>query len=152
MFGDRLADYVDHGGNVVLCLWSNNYGWGNSPAGRFTTYHPFALQGYRTLPIQCDTVDICMKYHPIVRDMNPLEYTARYTIQGDVQKGRRVDIEVVGKWTNAKTNMIGIRYDKRGLIISIGCVCSESYMKGDIYPLLKNVVRYRKYRGRGKKH
>jgi hypothetical protein len=148
VFGNRLADYVDGGGNVVLCMFSNTNSIGTHPAGRFTTYHPFKLQGCRKIPSSGDTVDICMKNHPIMKNVNTLEYNDRHTIEGDIQEGRGVDIEVVGKWENDGGNMIGIRYDKKGLIISIGCICSDKYMKGDLYPLLKNAVRYRKYRGK----
>jgi hypothetical protein len=147
ILGDKLADYVDRGGNVVLCMFSNTSSGDKYPAGRFTSYHPFKLDRDRYIS-RNDTVDICMKNHPMMKNVNTLKYIDRPTIQGDIQEGRRVDIEVVGKWKKDGGNMIGIRYDKRGLIVSIGCVCSDMYTKGDIYPLLKNVVRYRKYRGK----
>ena len=117
----------------------------NHPAGRFESYHPFKLQGYRELPSSNDTVDICMKDHPIMNNINTLQYTGTSTIVGDIQEGEGVDIEVVGKWKEAGGNMIGIRYNKKGLIVSIGCWCSGDYMQGDHFELLKNAVRYRKY-------
>ena len=110
---------MDRGGNVVLCMGSNTTSeCGNHPVGRFTSYHPFILQGYRDLRSE-DTVDICMKNHPVMTNVNTFQYEITYTIQGDIQVGRRVDIEVVGKWKEDGGNMIGMRYDKRGLIISI---------------------------------
>ena len=148
--GDRLADYVDRGGNVVLCMMSNvsNDNMNSYPTGRFTSYHPFILHEYTRLASK-DTVDMCLNNHPIMRNVKTLgQKHHAFTIKGDIQKGRRVDIEVVGKWKMDGGNMIGIRYDKRGLIVSIGCICDNQYMIGDIYQLLKNAVRYRKYGGR----
>ena len=140
VLGDKLADYVDNGGNVVLCM-NSNISSVNHPAGRFESYHPFKLQACRSLPSRNDKVDICMKDHPIMNNINTLQYTnTTYTIVGDIQGG---DIEVVGKWKSGG-NMIGIRYDKKGMIVSIGCEFGK-YMKGDMNELLRNAVRYRKY-------
>ena len=156
--GKMLADYVDDGGNVVLCMWSNVNNW-NHPAGRFTSYHPFLLQGKRSLEIEggkfdkigqtlvpkkdpYDSVNICMRDHPIMKNVNTLVYDGNsVTIRGEGIQG---DTEVVGRWQRDGGDMIGVRYDKKGIIISIGCVCGV-LTKGDIYELLRNAVRYRKY-------
>ena len=139
ILGDMLADYVDNGGNVVLCIGSNTNSNGKHPAGRFTSYHPFILQERRRI-LTFDTVDICMRDHPIMNNVNT--FNSIYTIRGEGIQG---DTVVVGKWKKDRGNMIGVRYDKKGIIISIGCFCTDDYMKGDIYELLRNAVRYRKY-------
>ena len=65
------------------------------------------------------------------------------TIDGE---GRQGDTEVLGKWKKDGGNIIGVRYDKKGMIISIGFCFDEECIEGDPYELLKNAVRYRKHK------
>ena len=151
VLGDKLADFVDKGGNVVVCMMSNVDNGVNYPTGRFTDYHPFKLEGFRYLPSLGDTVDICLENHPMMEGVSKLEYQSKLAIEGALHKRKRAGVEVVGKWKEDKGNVIGIRYDKKGLVVSIGCVCTDRWMKGDAYQLLKNAVRYRKHGGKKNK-
>ena len=87
-----------------------------------------------------------MKDHPMIKNINRLEpYNFSSVVEGNLQEGKRVDIEVVGKWRVDGRNMMGIRYDKKGLIVTIGSFAGEKQLSGDLYQLLRNAVRYRKY-------
>ena len=144
ILGDMLADYVDGGGNVVLCAGSNmktdpcKY-----PEGRFTTYHPFELRAPRKLEKGGDTLDICVRDHPIMNNVNTLTYPLIGTIDGEGIQG---DTEVLGKWKKDGGNIIGVRYDKNGMITSLGFCYDDEDIEGDHYELLKNALRYRKHK------
>ena len=82
-----------------------------------------------------------------MKNVHSLQQKNKYfpdTFNGELQGGKRSKTEVVARWKEDGGNLIGIRYDKKGLIISIGCVANDTMMKGDIYQLLSNAVRYSK--------
>ena len=139
--GDMLADYVDRGGNVVICLFANTTSY-NHCGGRFSDYNPFKLESYIQYSIAHSLGEYDMN-HRLMKGVNTLRQTddTRRVI-GNIESG---GVDVVARWNDgSRTPMISIRYDKPGMITSIGMCCASSHASGDVIQLLRNAMCVRK--------
>jgi hypothetical protein len=139
-FGEMLADFVDKGGNVVICGFCNTTSWVH-PTGRFYEhYHPFRLRPV----VKCATADWMGSFdkdHPLKKGVEKLRQTGDLSkVHGELNSG---DVEVVARWSDG-SNMIAIRHDKKGLITSIGFQTGSAYSEGDIMKIVLNAIQLRK--------
>jgi hypothetical protein len=140
VFGDMLADYVDKGGNVVVCGLSNTTSWWHG-ASNFSEYNPFRLKVSVTSLTPMDRMGWFDKDHPLMKGINSLRIIAAANkVHGELCTG---DVEVVARWSDG-SNMIAIRHDKKGLITSIGFPCGLTLAGGDVTSLLLNAIQLRK--------
>ena len=146
--GDRLADYVDKGGNVITCYPNNAVNSSAHTGGRFTDYHPFKLKSHKSIsstsPISLGKYD---KNHPIMGHVNSIKSRSLTTwvVDGELGEG---DVKVIASWSDG-TPMIAVRYDRPGLVISIGFTCSDRFVSKEYEQILKNALRYRRSKNDG---
>jgi hypothetical protein len=139
ILGNILADFVDKGGNVVFCFYSNNTSHCHA-AGRFAGYNPFKLNPHAVSPV-CDWMAWFDKEHPLMQGVDSITQTGeKNKVHGELNEGI---VEVVAKWSDG-SNMIAIRHDRKGLITSLGFSSGWDKTAGDVTKLLLNAIRLRK--------
>ena len=144
--GDKLADYVDKGGNVILCFPCNVKSYGCCPEGRFTRYHPFVL-GKQEVLEKDTTLGQFIKDHHVMKGVTSIKSVQSSEInnrvEGKLEEGK---VEVVARWNITDLEkrgvpMIAVRRDKPGLIYSIGFSCGEGSMVDNVgAKILSNII------------
>ena len=141
--GDMLADLVDRGGNVVICLFDNTVSY-NHCGGRFSecNYNPFKMGGI-TSSHAAYSIGEHDKNHLLMKGVNTLRHSGDIgRILGSIETG---GVKMIARWNDEnKSPMIAVRYDKPGMVTSIGFCCSSSRSSGDVIQLLRNAQCLRK--------
>jgi len=129
LLGDRLADYMDMGGRVIVTMSSWIPGW--SLGGRFASggYFPFVVADTRNSgPFSLGSFD---GDHPIMNGVTAL---------GGLFRSSPAVVDgtyVVARWNDDKP-LIAVK----GSVVGINALPAVSYISGDVGLLFHNAVTY----------
>jgi len=140
-YGNMLANFVDRGGNVVLCLFSNSTSY-THPTGRFAEqqYHPLVPAGDKDIASKLGTV--YEPWHPIMKNVKSVSLGSdtRRTL---LQMSTTGNVLRIADWADGHP-MVAVRTDKKGIVTSITYSLGVNGGKEDAAKLVVNALLYQK--------